>query len=142
MIKLNSLKANLSRENDGDWIKIPPELVGDGEGVEFKVRSLIYAKFRIARDQFILKVSRAAGGITKVDAEKLYVGDGNLLADHILLDWRGLSDDAGKPVPYDADLAREILVDPAFRTIQAAVAYAARQLGEITAEVTADELKN
>jgi hypothetical protein len=42
-IKLSSARANVQRENDGDWVDIP-----EWPGVEFRVRGYAYGPFQNA----------------------------------------------------------------------------------------------
>lgn len=135
VVKLGSLKADLRRESEGDWVVIPPELIGDGEGVRLKVRALTYGPYRMAVDDLVQKWGRKYQG-KGAPRDVAYEADGELLAKYILLDWDGLDE------PFSKGRALELLTDPAFRVLQTAVSYAARSLALVTAEAGEAERKN
>lgn len=129
-IKLDSLKADLERENAGDWVDIP-EL----PGVRLKVKSFNSPEYRVSRDLAIQRLFKKYGRVSPaagVVAEEY----GKLYADHILLGWEGFD------VPFSKEKALELLSDPAFRALQQHVEYAAGKLGEIELEFVEDAVKN
>ena len=103
-VKLNSLKNDLDKERDGEWIK-SPQL---GPDVEFNVRSTNLPAYVIARDHANQKLQRKYKGdpIPPKEAARVY---GALLVDHLLIDWKGMVDDDEQPIKYDADVGRDIL---------------------------------
>lgn len=133
-VRLGSLRADIRRETEGDWVDIP-----DLPGVSLKVRSFNYSPYRMARDQLLQRFARRYGR-DPVPAEESYRADARLYADHILLDWRGLEDDDGKIVPI-ADAA-DILADPAFRELHDHIRYAGTRLAQVEAEFVEDAGKN
>lgn len=109
--------------SDGQWVD---EIPGHPE-LRLKVRSLRYRPFLRQRD--LLQIRSDVETDEGYDAAA--VGLGGLLADHILVDWDGVTND-GKPVPYSAALAKKTLtaLDPVgigdnFRN---AVQYAAQKV--------------
>lgn len=88
--------------SEGDWIGDIPDM----EGVEFKVRSTNYKPFRVAT----AGLARRSGKKLNTDAglNDFNVATGKPLAEHILLDWRGLTE-GGKPLKYDPKKALAIL---------------------------------
>lgn len=130
-VKLKSLRVDAKRESEGVWIEAPDI----GEGVAFKVRGLNYAPYEIARQMTMRRLGRSAKGKTLPSAEILpHVG--RLLAEHILLDWRGFDD------PYDADLAMQIMTDPEYRAVINRVELAAQEVGEADVQTVEDAAKN
>lgn len=97
--------ANLSKKldlNEGEWIDEIPDM----EGVRLKVRSTNYKPFRVAT----AGLARRSGKKLSTDAglADFTVNSGKPLAEHILLDWEGLTD-GGKPLKYDPVKALKIL---------------------------------
>lgn len=92
-------KADLS---EGDWIDDIPEM----EGVRFKVRSTHYKPFRVAT----AGQARRSGKAMRTDegVVEFTVKSGAALAEHILLDWEGVTN-GGKPLKYDPKQAMAIL---------------------------------
>jgi hypothetical protein len=131
-IKISSLKADLKRENEGDWVPYPE--LGDPD-VAFKVRAVSNAEFQAKRDRESKKLSQQYGSKT-IPQEEFDRAQGRLLAEEILLDWKGLD------VPYSPHFAEEILTDPAHRAIREAVVACAIRLTEIRVEFVEAAVKN
>jgi hypothetical protein len=134
-VKLASLRANLKRETDGDWVDIP-----DLPGLRLKTRGFNYGPYLAAKS--IVDARHVRNYLAKgreVPADVLYQANARLYLDHILLDWEGLDDD-GEPVPVSR--AEEILTDPAFRELHDHIRYAGRQIGEVEAEFVDDAAGN
>lgn len=130
VVKLSSLKADLAREAKGDWIEFP-----DWPGVEFNVSSLHLPAYQTARDILFKRLSRQHKKTAVPSA--VMVGElGKLYAKHILHGWRGLD------VTYSMDKALEILADPEYRNVVAAVEYCAGQVSETDIEFVEDEVGN
>lgn len=125
ILKLDSLKTDVRRAKDGEWIECP-EL---GEGVALKVRSLDYAPFKVALRQAQLRFARIYPGDKIPPPDEEDAKNGELYAEHLLLGWRGFPED-----PYSPELAREALTDVSHRALRAAVASCARQVGELKVE--------
>lgn len=129
-VKLASLKANLAREEKGDWIEFP-----DWPGVEFNVSSLLYGPYQTARDLMYQRLARKYKKKT-IPREVMSVELGKLYDDHILHDWRGLD------VPYSKETALQVLTDPEYRNVVAAVEYCAGKVSETEIEFVDDAAKN
>ncbi len=129
-IKLASLKADLAREDKGDWVAFP-----DWPGVEFNVSSLQKSAFVTARDLMIKKLARKHMG-GQIPVEELAVENGRLFCDHILHDWRGLDE------AYSPEKARAVLCDIAYREVQRAVEWCASKLSELHVEFVENAAKN
>lgn len=127
-VKLASLKSDLAKEQDGAWIEIP-EL----PGVALLSRSVHYQPYVRARDAALRRLQKRTEPVTSQEEAEI---TGTLYADHLLLGWRGFDE------PYDADLARRLLVDPAYRDLRVHEAYAASQVGRAEVEFVEDARKN
>jgi hypothetical protein len=129
-------KANL---NDGEWVDDIPNM----EGVRFKVRSTNYKPFRVATAGF----ARRSGKKLRTDegVVNFSIGAGKALAEHILLDWDGVTS-GGKPLKYDPKKAMEILtadddfgIGNAYRT---AVEWAGDNIADRIAETAKEAAGN
>jgi len=129
-VKLLSLKADLAREEKGDWVPFP-----DWPGVEFNVSSLHLPSFTTARDLLYRRLGKQHKGGT-IPPRILTVEMGKLYARHILHGWRGLD------VDYSPEVASEIMSDPEYRNVIAAVEYCAGTMSATDIEFVEDEVKN
>lgn len=130
VLKLSSIKADLAREESGDWIAYP-----DWPGVEFNVSSLHAPGYQAARDLVIQRVARKYQGRT-VPADESAAIYGKLYSEHVVHGWRGFD------VEYSADKALEILSDPAYRDVVRAVEWCAGEISRRDAEYIEVSVKN
>ena len=130
-VKLKSLKADVAREKAGDWI----EAAELGEGVAFKVRGINYPEFQAKRDREMKRLAQRYGSdpVPQDEADRI---QGRLLAEDILLDWRGFDE------PYTADTALATLEDPAFREVRQAIIIAASRITQVKVEFIEEAVKN
>ncbi len=136
-LKLSSLKSDRARTDAGDWIEIP-----DWPGVAVRVRGLSHPAYVYARDQVNRRLARkhkgdAAGPaeMRQRDDERLRL-NGEILAEHVLLDWRGFDEE------YSAERALAMLSDPAMELLIGNVTWAAAQVGQAKAEFSEEQEKN
>lgn len=130
MLKLDSIRADIQAERDGQYIEIP-----DWPGVSLGVRSLEYPPYKISVDQLIARYARRYKG--KAAPPEVRESDlGKLLAEHILFGWRGIDPD------YTPEIAREFLSDVSGRELAKQTVWAAGQVAEIDAEFTTEAVKN
>ena len=135
-IKLNSARVDLKREREGEWVDIP-----DWPGVRLKVRGFNYGPYIVAKNQVDLRNHRRYFSKQRdIPQDELFRTNGQLYLDHILLDWSGLDDDDGKPIPFSR--AEEYLLDPAFRVLHDHIRYAGGLVGEVEIELSQDTAKN
>lgn len=97
--------ANLDKKVDlseGEWVDDIPEM----DGVSLRVRSTNYKPFRVAT----AGLARRSGKKLNTDEglSDFTVATGKPLAEHILLDWKGVRN-GGKDVKYDKKIALSIL---------------------------------
>ncbi|WP_395326939.1 hypothetical protein WBP06_09500 [Novosphingobium sp. BL-8H] len=94
-----SKKADLS---EGDWIGDIPDM----DGIRLKVRSTNFKPFRVATAGLARRSGKKMG--TDEGLMSFNIATGKPLAEHILLDWDGLTEN-GKPLKFDAKKAVAIL---------------------------------
>jgi hypothetical protein len=129
-IKLGSLRTDLRKERDGDWVDIP-EL----PGVKLKVRSFNYPPYETARNLLVQKLTRQYGK-KPIPTEVLQPLFGELYAEHILVDWKGFD------VAYSADVAQAELTEPSARDLRRHVEYAANHVADIEIAFTEEAAGN
>jgi len=123
-IKLSSLKADVAIERDGEWVPIKswPGL-GDLPGLAFKVRSTNFPAYLTAKTERQVEFAQKYNN-DPVPVEEVGAADGELAADHLLLDWRGL-DEKYHPVG-----ARQLLASQEGRLVRNMVYWCAGQVGK------------
>ncbi len=130
-IKLASLRTNLSREENGDWVDYP-----DWPGVAFNVSSLRKPAYAAAHQLLQQRYQRIYKGKPiprSEDAEHL----GKLICKHLLHDWRGIEES------YSPELALELLTsEECYDTILSAVLWCAAKVSELQIEFVEDAAKN
>jgi hypothetical protein len=129
-IKLASLRANLAREENGDWVNFP-----DWPGVAFLVSSIHAPAYKSAFQIMTQRLSRIYKG-KPVPVEEQHEELGQIYCKHLLRGWRGLD------VQYSADKALEVLCDPAYREVLAAVGWCADKISELQVEFLETKAKN
>ncbi|MDO1582431.1 hypothetical protein [Rhizobium oryzicola] len=130
VLKIASLKANLARENNGDWIEYPL-----WEGVEFKVSGFRKPEYQAERDRIFRKLARDhKGKPVPVDVQRAALGP--IMAKHLLHDWKGLDE------PYSEDRARELLSQPEYRVFYDAVEWCCNEIASVDAQFEDDAAKN
>ena len=107
----------------GEWIDDIP----NHPGVRLKVRSRNYKPFNVAHDALLRSFGKRA---TQAHNSPIYQAKaGELLAQHILLDWENAVQVKGKPAKYSKDIAVKVLTSTDERgmgqTFRDVVAYAA-----------------
>ena len=130
VVKLASLKADLAREAEGDWIDYP-----DWPGVAFNVSSTRSEPFITERDLFLKQMAARNKPLAPGDPE-MARGIGRLYCQYVLHGWRGLD------VEYSKDVALETLTDVAYRDVLTAVDWCALKLSQISVEFVDAAVKN
>lgn len=125
-VKLESLKADLAKEAAGDWIDYP-----DWPGVAFNVRSLNAPAYATARDIMIQRMRRKYPRKAP-PTDEMITEAGKLYCKHILFGWRGLD------VEYTPEKALEVMTDPAYRAVVAAVEWCGNQVAQLDVEFVED----
>ena len=120
-LKLASIRADVARETEGEWVSIP-----EWPGVRLRVRSFNYGPYRTALSQSLRRLSqRFPDGIPteEDDAET-----GRLYAAHILMGWDGFD------VPYTPEAAAAALSEVGHRDLRRNVGWAASRVAKVEAE--------
>lgn len=138
-MKLGSIKTDLAKVEQGMWIDNIPDM-GD---LRLKVRPIGNPDYRRVYNQLVDATPRAQKrGGQIIDFEVRQQIAGRALADTVLLDWDHLEGDDGQPMPFDAALAKQYLLDPEMTAFRDAVSWAATVAGEQSIGTAEDNAGN
>jgi hypothetical protein len=138
-MKMSSFKSDMTKVEGGVWIGDIPDM-GD---LRLKVRPIGNPDYLRVLSQLTDTAPRHTkrGGRIIDHAVKASIA-ARTLADTVLLDWEGLEDDDGKPLPYSAEIAKKMLLDPEYVAFRNAVSWAGSVAEEETTGVQEDKAKN
>lgn len=118
---ISSIKQDTAAIDAGQWVDNIPEW----PGVRFRVRGIESATAENLRDAKIRALPDSArdenGNVHGHEIKRIAR---EILSEAVLLDWDGLTNE-GKPFPYTAEAAKNILTNPDFKKFQDAVSWAA-----------------
>lgn len=136
-MKLNDVKVDSVLIEEGAWI---PE-ISECPGLKLKVRGQGNKDWRKLQTKLLDAVPRKkrVGRLDYDEGERI---TNTLLLNCCLLDWDGLSDDDGNPLPYSREMADKLLNDPDYRKFRDAVLTASSLVGEKTEEDVKDASGN
>ena len=134
-LKIDSIAADLSKEQEGDWIEIT-----EWPGVKLKVRSVASKDFQNAREQRYGKMTKDLGRAQYSSEFSPHLA--KLTASFLLLGWDGIVDGSEKPIDYTPAKAMELLSDPSMRELVTQTIWAATRVGSKDAEFTVAAVKN
>jgi hypothetical protein len=137
-VKIGEIKIDPAKQEQGAWVKDIPEM---GE-VQLKVRGTACVEFRKLQAQLIEQVPRSRrvrGRLSQEDQDSIMDACLHRVA---LLDWKGFQNDDGSELPYDRDLAKTFISDPAYRKIREAILWAASSVAEDLTAVIEDVVGN
>lgn len=106
-IILSKTRRDHKKQEDGDWVEVP-ELTDPqtGEVPAFLVRGVSYRHFQTALNAMNGRYRRRHGADGNAPPEELQRDMGRIIAQHLLLDWRNVSE------AYSRELAEELCCDP------------------------------
>lgn len=131
-MKLSQIKVNAQAEENGRWMPASGLF-----GVQIKVRGLNNSAARAARAK--IQESFARKKMSDAEAEQAQV---ELIADTILIDWRGVENDDGTALICDREAKIAILSNPEMRLFREAVLLAASLVGEDELAAKEQDAKN
>lgn len=147
-IKLSSLDIDIKAEAEGEWVAIK-EWIGLNPdqpftpvalpGLEFHVKSLNDHGYKVARQKAAEDLEKRKKDFPgeSVPDDVAGAAEGKLIAEHLLLGWKGFD------VDYSAETAAKALPKPASRTLRQMILYCASKVGRREVEfvtVEADKL--
>lgn len=131
-MKLSAIAVDAAVIEQGEWVGDLPEM-GD---LRLKVRGANNADWRRLQAKLMAAVprQRRAGG--RIDPDESDRITAACLQSACLIDWDGLENEDGSPLPYSKAAASDLLTKPEYRAFRDAVLWAANVVGEA---VTADK---
>lgn len=136
-MKLSDNKIDPVKLEEGAWVDNIPEL----SGLKLKLRGANNKAWRKLQSTLIRAVPRArkVNGLEPDDEDRI---NAILLRDTSLLDWRGLEDDAGKPLPFSKAQAYEYLTNPEHVRFREGAMWAANVVAEQGLAEIEEDAKN
>lgn len=134
-MKISALKRDSAKVEAGEWVSEIPGM----EDVRLRVRGLsspTVVALRSRKERKVSRDGRERDGTLKADIALRILGE--VLHEGVLLDWDGVTDDDDKPYPFDAELAKEWLINPDYVAFADAVVYAAQVVDKGRAGETED----
>ena len=122
-MRLSDIKVNPDAVQNGEWVKEIPEF----EDLEVQVRGFDSSAYRLAQAKKIRLLPRGLRQNPTPEVSDRMQSE--LLYEVVLLDWKNLIGDDGKPIVYSKEKAKELLADPQYRALRDAVAWAASVVG-------------
>jgi len=108
-LPLSKFRSNPVKSEEGVWIEYPEE------GFALKIARMGNAKYT----QEIVSMRRgkqiASPLVEEISPSAVEAIQMKAMAKHILLDWRGITDDNGEEIPFSPEKAYEIISDPQYR---------------------------
>lgn len=125
-MKLSQLKVNAEAASQGRWVG---ELQGLGD-IEFFVRGTNNVGYR-RRMQALIRAlppkKRKKGIVDPAEMDRII---GLCLLDHALLNWKNVTDDDDKEIPYSREQAEVYLTDPDYGAFRDGVLVAASSVDD------------
>jgi hypothetical protein len=122
-MKISELEVDQKIVEEGKWVSNIPELTG----VRLKVRGANNKDWRRTAQRLINAVPRKQRVNGMLDPDEADRISAAILLMTGLLDWEGIEDDAGQPIPYDKKKAAQYLAGERFR---AGVQFACEQVAQ------------
>jgi hypothetical protein len=130
LVKLDSLRVDLKAQSDGQWQPAP------WPGVRFRVRSIEFEAYTNERDRERERLAAQYLSGANIPNGVWSGVLGRLLAEHILLEWDGISP------AYDTDVAYDVLTAADGTAMRDAIVKAAQRVGVRELEFVAEVEKN
>lgn len=124
-MKFSDITINIDAIEAGRWVSVDHLI----PGVKLKVRGIENTDYKRLRNKLISEISRPVRlrGVDLATMEKINT---TLLVEAVLVDWSGIEDDDGQPLPFSKEKAASVLSDPGLVVFRNAVEWAASIVGE------------
>src|SRR5262245_12290538 len=125
-MKLGELTVDPNRVENGAWVSDIPEL----QGLRLKVRGNNNADWRRLQARLLDAVPRKKRMGGRVDPEEQDRIISSCLLSTCLLDWEGLEDEEGQPIPFSKQMAQKLLTEPEYRRFRDGVIWASNVVAD------------
>lgn len=124
-MKLKELRIDSEAKENGIWIDLP-----GFPGVRVKTRASDALPYRRFVQEQVRRLTRGMrrGDISLEESDRI---DRQALARHSLIDWSGVEDDDGRPIPFSSEAAERFFADPDYCRFYDACRVAAFEAGDI-----------
>lgn len=136
-MKLSDIAVNATAIERGRWVSIGHVM----PGVRLKVRGVENEDYQRLFNKLVTEIPRAER-LKGPDAALMRDITTRLLVETVLIDWDGIDNDDGSPLPYSKEKAREVLSNPNLIAFRKAVEWAAGVVGEDDLAETEATVKN
>ena len=126
-MKISDLAVDPDRQENGAWVDDIPDV----QGLRLKVRGAWNSDWRRLYQRLYDAVPRKKKAGGRLDPDENDAILTKCLLNCCLLDWDGLEDKEGKPIPYSKEKAHEYLTDPGLRRFRESVAWAANIVADV-----------
>jgi hypothetical protein len=134
-MKLEDRMIDIEKREEGAWVKDIPEF----NGVELLICGSGNKKWARLQKKLFDAIPRQRRISGTVLPDELLLLQGKLILETALLDWRGIENGNGEPIPYSKEQAAKYLTDPRFEPFIKACVWAADVVAESgNAEIEAD----
>lgn len=137
-MKLSDIKRDVVAIEQGEWVGDIPEM----GTLRLKVRGAYNADWKRIQLKLMDAVPRQKRAGGRIDQDELDRIISICLQSACLLDWDGVQDENGAPLPFSKDLARDLLTDAQWQDFRSAVMWAASQVGSAQAAIVEADTKN
>lgn len=110
MARLNRIATSTERAADGQWVEFCPAQ-GDEPALELKIARVGNPKYNQRLQELVRPHRRKVRMGFDEDLEEFVKV---AVAEHVLVDWRGLEDEDGKAIPYSKEKSTELLTNPSY----------------------------
>jgi hypothetical protein len=138
-MKISSIERDPGATEAGTWVNEIPQM-GD---LALKVRgwtSPLVLETRNRKERAVPKEGRNRDGTLTIEAQRKV--NSEAMHEVVILDWSGIEDDSGEPVPFTTEQCKAWCLDPRYRQFVDAGIYAANVAENMTAEDRAAAGKN
>lgn len=125
-MKITDMAIDVDRLENGAWVD-ETEI----EGLRLKVRGANNLDWRKMQQKLLAAVPRKKRLGAQLELEASENIQTQLMLHCCLLDWDGLEDKNGNPIPYSLEQAKTFLTDPQWRRFRDAVAVAANFVADM-----------
>lgn len=136
-MKLEDRVIDLQRREEGAWVSDIPEFMD----LELKIRGAGNKDWARMEQKLIAAVprQRRTNGLEPEDRLRI---NGQLILHTALLDWRGIENGNGEPLPYSKEQASKYLTDPRYEAFVYACLWAANVVAERRQDEIEQDAKN
>jgi hypothetical protein len=110
MARLNRIATSTERAADGQWVEFCPAQ-GDEPALELKIARIGNPRYAQRLQELVRPHRRKVRMGFDEDMEQFVKV---AVAECVLVDWRGLEGEDGKPIPYSKEKSVELLTDPIY----------------------------